>query len=82
MKRDRRDLLGFEGNRPHGGLDAHGGPRRAREREPRVRAARVERDDVADMQAIGVLDLVAVHAPDVGPSPRVFQELAGDVNDP
>ena len=38
----------------------------------------VEPHDVAGVDQVGVLDLVLVEAPDLGPAPRLRQELAGD----
>ena len=40
------------------------------------RRRRVEDDHVAGIDPVRIPDLVAIHAPDVGPAPRVVQELA------
>ena len=53
-------------------------PCRARQRELRLAVDEVEPDDVARIDEVRILDLLAVHPPDVGPAPRFLQELAGD----
>ena len=38
----------------------------------------IEHDDVAREDAMRILDLIAVHPPDVGPAPGLLQEFVGD----
>ena len=46
--------------------------------QPRAAARHVEHDDVARVNTVRILDLGLVHLPDIGPAPRLFEELAGN----
>src|SRR6266704_1822034 len=44
----------------------------------RRRHAPVEDQHVAGRNEVGIADLLLIHAPDLGPAPRVFEEFRGD----
>jgi hypothetical protein len=61
----------------HVGRASPAEPPEAREREA-LAPLLSEPDHVARVDTVRVLDPVLVHVPDVGPLPRILQELAGD----
>ncbi len=83
--RDRNGSMSPGGNRRYG-VDVerrHAHRRRQPRRRPLERKAPlpvdpVENDHVARIDEVRVLDLLAVHPPDLGPAPRLLEELAGD----
>src|SRR6266702_3518123 len=50
----------------------------ALERESRLSVAAIENDNVAGIDPMGILDLVAIHAPQIGPAPGLLEEFACD----
>ena len=71
--------LGLEGSNPDRGRQAIArSRRRSLEGEARLAAAAVEHDDVARVDPVRIPDLIAVHPPDVGPAPGLFEKSACD----
>ena len=47
--------------------------------QPGGRATAVQHDQIAGVDPVRVLDLVAVQIPDLGPAPGILEEFAGDI---
>src|SRR4029077_4607725 len=74
-RRDRWNRLRLDRTDANGRRQAH---RLAGKRQSGLAANVVERDHIAGVDPMRVLDLVAVHPPDLRPPPWVLQEFARD----